>query len=344
MASIDRWLEFFNGAGLPKDAANTYAHSFHENRIQLTMLQDLNKEYLRDLGVYRTGDIILVLKAAKKLQDSGSLKQSRDARSRSRSPLPAPKRKTIVETKTSAPRVVKRERTPEQVKTKFKITNDRLPSMKAVMDLVESPKNGKPSNSIFARLGSKSAEAEKQLISQTKTLTLTKNSPKQRVLLVKKVPAKATVQVDSEEEEDARELAILKSRSVKFSSQDEVMEFSSPRQKRSQGILRTNATIKDRLGPNTVRTVVHKKPLKAKPVAAKSKILLKKITLKSDEMLNKKTIHQRIGPNKPVESRKFDKTRSFKEPSLRKPMSNDRKKFTKHNPSVFERLGVTGRK
>lgn len=68
---IDKWTDFFRKAGLPREVANTYAHSFTENRIQLSMLPDLNKEYLREMGIFRMGDIILILRQAKTVQERG---------------------------------------------------------------------------------------------------------------------------------------------------------------------------------------------------------------------------------------------------------------------------------
>lgn len=59
------WISFFVEAGIPPAAAANYAIIFTENRIQKHMLLDLNKEYLKDMGVNILGDIIAILKHAK---------------------------------------------------------------------------------------------------------------------------------------------------------------------------------------------------------------------------------------------------------------------------------------
>ncbi len=67
MSSSD-WRRFFAEAGIPAAAAEQYATNFAENRISMDMLLELNKDYLRDLGIFVLGDIIAILRHAKAVQ------------------------------------------------------------------------------------------------------------------------------------------------------------------------------------------------------------------------------------------------------------------------------------
>ena len=75
--STKEWLRFFLDAGIPRSDCTKYAMTFYENRILIPeMLPDLNKSYLRDdLGITVLGDIISILKHAKKIHAENKFKQ-----------------------------------------------------------------------------------------------------------------------------------------------------------------------------------------------------------------------------------------------------------------------------
>lgn len=64
---IGFWIQFFKDAGIPSAAVKSYAGIFEENRITKDMLLDLNKEILLDMGIKVMGDLISILKHARKV-------------------------------------------------------------------------------------------------------------------------------------------------------------------------------------------------------------------------------------------------------------------------------------
>lgn len=41
------WMKFFLDAGIPKDSSAEYAINFESNRMEMDMLPELDKDYLR---------------------------------------------------------------------------------------------------------------------------------------------------------------------------------------------------------------------------------------------------------------------------------------------------------
>ncbi|XP_063061192.1 uncharacterized protein C19orf47 homolog isoform X2 [Engraulis encrasicolus] len=73
------WIQFFKDAGIPPSMAVNYAVSFVDNRIQKTMLMDLSKDIMMDLGITVIGDIIAILKHAKMVYRQDMCKMATEA-------------------------------------------------------------------------------------------------------------------------------------------------------------------------------------------------------------------------------------------------------------------------
>ncbi|XP_074600476.1 uncharacterized protein LOC141854611 [Brevipalpus obovatus] len=63
------WIDFFLAAKLPQSVATKYAMIFSDHRIQESMLEDLTKDMLYDMGIKTIGDIIAILKHAREVAD-----------------------------------------------------------------------------------------------------------------------------------------------------------------------------------------------------------------------------------------------------------------------------------
>jgi len=65
-----RWKTFLRGAGIAEEFVQEYGELFDKNRIRENMLEDLTKDILKDIGIHAVGDIIMILRHAKKVSSS----------------------------------------------------------------------------------------------------------------------------------------------------------------------------------------------------------------------------------------------------------------------------------
>uniref|UniRef100_A0A8D2LQT1 DUF5577 domain-containing protein n=1 Tax=Varanus komodoensis TaxID=61221 RepID=A0A8D2LQT1_VARKO len=73
LPATSEWIQFFKEAGIPPGPAVNYAVMFVDNRIQKSMLMDLTKEVMNELGITIVGDIIAILKHAKVVYRQGMI-------------------------------------------------------------------------------------------------------------------------------------------------------------------------------------------------------------------------------------------------------------------------------
>lgn len=91
--ATSEWIQFFKEAGIPPGPAVNYAVMFVDNRIQKSMLLDLNKEIMNELGVTVVGDIIAILKHAKVVHRQDMCKAATESVPCSSGPLPGDSRR-----------------------------------------------------------------------------------------------------------------------------------------------------------------------------------------------------------------------------------------------------------
>ncbi|XP_016836675.2 uncharacterized protein C19orf47 [Nasonia vitripennis] len=69
------WVKFFKSAGFPTEHATRHALIFSNNRIKPDMLPDLDKPSLKEMGITLMGDMIAILRYAKKVVEETTCKK-----------------------------------------------------------------------------------------------------------------------------------------------------------------------------------------------------------------------------------------------------------------------------
>lgn len=64
---METWKRVFASAGIPEDIATEYGGIFVQNHMRISQLCDLDKPMLKELGVRVVGDVIAILKNAKRI-------------------------------------------------------------------------------------------------------------------------------------------------------------------------------------------------------------------------------------------------------------------------------------
>ncbi|XP_038830299.1 uncharacterized protein C19orf47 homolog isoform X2 [Salvelinus namaycush] len=182
MASVttatSEWIQFFKDAGIPAGLAVNYALSFVDNRIQKTMLMDLTKEIMMDLGITVIGDIIAILKHAKQVYRQDMCKMATQAITSGQSSVQTELRRTA---NTPATRMIANALShdsppttpahhPDNRAISVTVSNKQAKSGKAVLSRPADEGNGLPAKrrrvtaemegnkrmSVFERLGAES--------------------------------------------------------------------------------------------------------------------------------------------------------------------------------------------
>ena len=65
----EQWEQFLTAAGIPSEESKRYAAMLVTNHINKTTIPVLSKDYLTDLGVTITEDILAIIQHAKSLSE-----------------------------------------------------------------------------------------------------------------------------------------------------------------------------------------------------------------------------------------------------------------------------------
>lgn len=151
------WIKFFKDAGIPVSLAATYAVTFTDNRIKPDMLLDLTTELLSYMHIDVMGDVIAILKHAKKVHTEKA--RENVLKTAENSPKPTKRNATtsssLSSDKTATRRIVERY-IGNDTCTKSTSEPSVHVSNEMASRLGPSPSQGdskKQSSSVFARLG-----------------------------------------------------------------------------------------------------------------------------------------------------------------------------------------------
>ncbi|XP_019485292.1 PREDICTED: uncharacterized protein C19orf47 homolog isoform X2 [Hipposideros armiger] len=158
--ATSEWIQFFKEAGIPPGPAVNYAVMFVDNRIQKSMLLDLNKEIMNELGVTVVGDIIAILKHAKVVHRQDMCKAATESVPCSPSPLPGEIRRGTSSAalarreEESLAIPTKRRRVTAEMEGKYIINMPKgtTPRTRKILEQQQAAK-GLPRTSVFDRLG-----------------------------------------------------------------------------------------------------------------------------------------------------------------------------------------------
>ena len=64
--SVVEWKYFFINSGFQDTEASNYAQVFFNNRMRFELLSDLTKDYLKEMEITFIGDIMTILRYAKR--------------------------------------------------------------------------------------------------------------------------------------------------------------------------------------------------------------------------------------------------------------------------------------
>ncbi|XP_016432159.1 uncharacterized protein C19orf47 homolog [Sinocyclocheilus rhinocerous] len=160
--ATSEWIQFFKDAGIPPGLAVNYTVSFVDNRIQKSMLMDLSKEIMMDLGITVIGDIIAILKHAKHVYRQDMCKTTTEAISSGQTSVQAELRRTA-NTPPSKPAEenglqVKRRKVTREMEGKYIINMPKGTTARTRRILAQQAKKAKvlKRTSVFDRLGAES--------------------------------------------------------------------------------------------------------------------------------------------------------------------------------------------